>query len=87
MPSLETVDEEQTDLGYTDTDYAINMGWNGAGGGCSGSYACGCGWCSGSSRARINPGWGSGAEESGCGRRRDGSGWVKTAQVAGLPPG
>jgi hypothetical protein len=65
MPSLETVDEEQTYLGHTDTDYAINMGWNGAGGGCSGSYACGCGWCSGSSRARINPGWGSGAEDSG----------------------
>jgi hypothetical protein len=85
---LATVDEEHIiDLGHTDKDHATNMEWNGAGGGCSGPYGCGCGWCSGSSRARKNSGWGSGVEESGwgsggvissgCGRRGDGSGWGK----------
>jgi hypothetical protein len=87
MPSLETVDKDHNDLGHMDTDRATNMGWNGAGGGRSDSYGCGCGWCSGSSCARISSGWGSGGAvsssweggglSSSWGRRGDGLGWGK----------
>jgi hypothetical protein len=77
VTSLAVGDEEHIiDLGYTETDHATNMGWNSAGGGCSGLYGCGCGWCSGFSSARKSSGWGSGGEESGWGSGRViSSGW------------